>query len=221
MSMFQINLKPIVAATLAALVISTPGVMAQDGVENGIQDGVENGTQDGAPAGVAEMLPEAEPEGPRDLDTLLERLAQADEVDAARLTREIELEWSKSGSPAMDLLLKRGRDALEGDEPAVAAEHFGALTDHAPGFAEGWHGHAQAMANLGKFGVAIDDIQRVLSLNPRHYDAIFGLGLIFEQIGRANEAFEAYEMVLSIHPHHAGALDGVKRVKKDVSGANL
>ena len=47
------------------------------------------------------------------LDRLYGQLQDADPAGARRVARDIEMEWSKSGSPAMDLLLKRGTDALE------------------------------------------------------------------------------------------------------------
>ena len=42
---------------------------------------------------------------------LFARLQTAGEEEAGRIETEIWIEWSKSGSPAMDLLLQRGRDA--------------------------------------------------------------------------------------------------------------
>ena len=37
----------------------------------------------------------------------------------------------------MDLLLGRGNEALEAEDYPTAIEHFSALIDHAPDFAEG------------------------------------------------------------------------------------
>ena len=78
------------------------------------------------------------------LDGLFERLKVADEAEAGRIEREIWIEWSKSGSPAEDLLLQRGTDAMDlGDYPA-AIEHFTAIIDHDPDFAEAWNARATA-----------------------------------------------------------------------------
>ncbi|MES2542540.1 MAG: hypothetical protein V4583_18475, partial [Pseudomonadota bacterium] len=46
------------------------------------------------------------------LDGLFDRLKTAEEAEAGRIETEIWIEWSKSGSPAMDLLLQRGKDAM-------------------------------------------------------------------------------------------------------------
>jgi tetratricopeptide (TPR) repeat protein len=155
------------------------------------------------------------------LDDLFTRLKAADEAEAGRIEREIWLEWSKSGSPSMDLLLQRGRDAMdEGDFPA-AIEHLTALTDHAPDFAEGWNARATAYFMAGEFGPSIDDIGRTLTLNPRHFGALAGLGMIFEQIEKPEKALEVYRSALAIHPNMQGVLESVERLEIETAGQDL
>lgn len=155
------------------------------------------------------------------LDTLFEDLKSADEAQAGRIEREIWNEWSKSGSMAMDLLLQRGRDAMQAGETAAAIEHLTALTDHAPDFAEGWNARATAYYAAGEFGPAIEDIARTLTLNPRHFGALSGLGMIFEQLDRPEQALEAYRAALAIHPHLGAVLQAVERLEKTTAGQDL
>ena len=54
---------------------------------------------------------------------LLAQLQDAPESEAPRLERELMLMWGNSGSPAKDLLLERGRDALEAEDNSRAIEH--------------------------------------------------------------------------------------------------
>lgn len=155
------------------------------------------------------------------LDTLFGRLATADAGEAAKIEREIWIEWSKSGSPAMDLLLERGRTAMDAGAPKVAIEHLTALTDHAPDFAEGWNARATAYFQTGDLGPSVADIGRVLTLNPRHFGALAGLGMIFESLDRPEKALEAYRAALAIHPHLADVKDAIARLEKDVAGQDL
>jgi len=46
------------------------------------------------------------------LDLLFEQLLNAEPDEVARIEGQIISEWGKSGSAAMDLLLRRGEDAL-------------------------------------------------------------------------------------------------------------
>jgi tetratricopeptide (TPR) repeat protein len=136
------------------------------------------------------------------LDELFSRLQAAEPADARRIAKEIEHEFTKSGSPAMDLLLRRGREALEAGETRAAIEHLTALTDHAPGFAEGWHMRAVAFARQEMFGPALADLKRALSLRPRHFAAIFSLGSIMQELNRPEMARRAFTRALAIHPHY-------------------
>ncbi|WGW02305.1 tetratricopeptide repeat protein [Tropicibacter oceani] len=155
-------------------------------------------------------------------EDLLQRLQQAEDATAAaRLERQIIDEWSKSGSPAMDLLLKRGNDALEVEKIDEAIEHFRALTDHAPDFAEGWHGLALAYYQDNAFGPAMDALERVLALNPHHFAALRGVGAVHEQTGHAALAYEVYERVLEIRPHDEDVLEALKRLEREVRGVTL
>lgn len=152
---------------------------------------------------------------------LLEALAQADPPEARRLERQLRALWSKSGSAAMDLLLKRGRDAFEASDTRAAIEHLTALTDHAPDFAEGWHARALAYFEAGMFGPALADLERALSLNPNNYNAIIGLGTMFETFGDPVRAYEAYLRAQAVHPHHEEIGKALERLKPEIEGKAL
>lgn len=153
---------------------------------------------------------------------LLEELAQAETDQAAkRLERQVRQEWSKSGSATMDLLLKRGQDALEVEDVAAAMEHLTALTDHAPEFAEGWHTLALAYYNADMFGPAVDALERTLALNPQHFGALRGLGAIFEQVDKPDLAYDAYSRVLSLRPHDSDVIEALERLERRVSGTDI
>lgn len=155
------------------------------------------------------------------LDDLLTRLQSADGAAAGRIEKEIRIEWSKSGSAALDLLLQRGRDALAMGDTTQAIEHFTAIIDHDPGFAEGWNARATAFYQAGEFGPALYDIAQTLALNPRHFGALSGLATILEETGQPERALAAYRAALTIHPHLAGAAEGVKRLEAQQTGQEL
>ncbi|MBW4707780.1 tetratricopeptide repeat protein [Roseobacter sp. YSTF-M11] len=152
---------------------------------------------------------------------LLEQLRVAPESEAARLDRELSLIWARSGSAAMDLLLKRGRDAMEAEDTGKAIDHLTALTDHAPDFAEGWHARATAFYQAGLYGPALDDLERALALNPHNYNAIFGLGVMFQEFGDLERAAEAFGRVLALHPHHENAKTAMEQLKRSGIGRTL
>lgn len=156
-----------------------------------------------------------------DEQALLEALATADAEEARGIERQLERLWSKSGSAAMDLLLERGREALEDEDVDAAIEHLTALTDHAPEFAEGWSARALAYFHTGLFGPAIADLERALHLNPNNYNSIIGLGAILEEFGDDQRAYEAYLRVQSIHPNHEDVIKALDRLRPGIEGAAL
>lgn len=149
-----------------------------------------------------------------DLDTLHEKLRDPGFERWREAEREIWQHWSRSGSPSADLLLERGREAMEAERPGVAVEHFSALIDHAPNFAEGYHARATAFYSLQMFGPALADLERALALNPRHFGALMGLATMFEAMGAPEEALSAYRAVRAIHPHRPDLKDAIERLER-------
>lgn len=158
---------------------------------------------------------------PARLERLFGELHEAEPREARRLAREIELEWSKSGSAAMDLLLRRGNDAIEKGDALAAIEHFTALTDHAPDFTEGWYRRALAYAMADLDGPAMADLQRVLALEGRHFDAIASIGAIAVRTGREDLARRAFEAALEIYPNHPQAIEGLERLDAESLGKDI
>ena len=155
------------------------------------------------------------------LDEMMEALRTAPPAEATRISREIEREWAKSGSTSLDMLLRRGREAMAEDRLTVAIEHLTALTDHAPDFAEGWHARATAYYMKGLYGPALSDLQRALILNPENYNALFGLGVMLQEFGDDVRAEQAFQQVIDLHPGHENASNALKLLQSKGIGRAL
>ncbi len=156
-----------------------------------------------------------------ELDSLFEQLQTPVDGDWQSIEKQIWEIWSLSGSAAMDLLLKRGRDAIKAGEYKKAVEHLSALTEQAPNFAEGWNARATAWFMLGKYSLAVSDIEKTLALNPRHFGAMVGLALIFEEVNQPKNALKAYQAALAVHPFRPDILEAIKRLTKETKGESL
>ncbi len=152
---------------------------------------------------------------------LFETLAVSAPEDAETVAQEIRDHWSQSGSDTMDLLLDRGRQALDAGDTQAAIEHLTALTDHAPEFAEGFHARAQAYFAADLMGPALGDLEQALALTPNHFDAMVGVGIVLEQIGKSEGALEIFEMVRTIHPHHPELGPAIERLELTLQGVDL
>lgn len=155
------------------------------------------------------------------LEQLMADLADPDLENWESVERQIWEKWSTSGSDAMDLLLKRGRDAMDFGFLDVAIGHFTALINHAPEFAEGWNARATAYYLDGQFGPSMADIQQVLALNPDHFGALTGMAMMLEETGQLDEALNVVERVLEVHPHRPDVLLAQERLIKATEGTAL
>ncbi len=155
------------------------------------------------------------------LDELLAQLAEPDRPDWSRTEAEIVRIWSRSGSPAMDLLLGRAREAIEAEAYRLAVEHLSALVDHAPEFAEGWNARATAFYFLGEYSLSLADIEHVLALNPRHFGALEGLAAIMEELDEPELALRALQAAHAINPNRPSVQEGLARLERKTGAVEL
>ena len=156
-----------------------------------------------------------------ELEALYEGLLNAEGAAAEQITGRIYEIWSRSGSDSMDLLLERGREALNEGDTKLAIEHLTALVDHAPDFAEAYNARATAYFHAGKYGPSLEDIGRTLQLNPRHFGAMSGLALILEELDRPEDALAAWREVETINPNQPGLTEALIRLERQVEGRKL
>lgn len=156
-----------------------------------------------------------------ELDRYFAELADPAFDGWARAQSDIQRAWSRSGSAAMDVLLKRGRAALDEGDVATAVEHLTALTDHAPEFAEGWNARATAYFVAGLYGPSMADIARALQLEPRHWGALAGLGMILDEMGEPKRALSAFQASFALNPHQQDVKDAIERLQAELEGTAL
>jgi Flp pilus assembly protein TadD len=176
---------------------------------------------DVAPAPAAENDPAAAPLETPEIERLLTELSEADQSGARRLERRIAQLWSRSGSDSMDYLLRRGREALNEEAYDKAIEHLTALVTLDPAFAEGWNARATAYFMDDELWRSVADIQRVLTLEPRHFAALSGLATILERIGEDAGALTAARGALEINPNLAPMKELVERLAPKVDGRGI
>lgn len=161
-----------------------------------------------APAAFAVEAEEAPPAEQNDaaarqalLDELFAALADAETEEEGRaIERTILGVWLESSSPSIDLLMRRGLDALSEENYDRAYFYFDEVVTLAPGFAEGWNKRATIHYIREDYASALRDIEHVLRLEPRHYEALAGLGIILEELGDKKGALDAYRRAVALNP---------------------
>ena len=166
--------------------------------------------------------PGAEPDGEAmALDALFAALRTADAETAKPLQQKIMSEWARSDSDAMTLLLSRATKAMKAEKLDKALTFLDDLVRLAPGYAEAWNRRATVHFMRGDYGRSVADIARVLALEPRHFGALSGLGIMLDRLDREAEALAVFRRALEIHPNLEGAREAVERLIPEVEGRPL
>ena len=129
--------------------------------------------------------------------------------------------WLDGGEPSLNEGMARGILAMNTNRFDDAVERFTELIAAAPNFAEAWNKRATAYYLMERYEDSVRDIERTLALEPRHFGAISGMGLIFLQLGDEVGALDAFEKVLEIHPHARGARFYVERLRERLRGRQI
>ena len=100
----------------------------------------------------------------------------------------------------------------------TARAAFDLLVAREPGFAEAWNKRATLLYLVGDDDGSIADIQRTLALEPRHFGALSGLGLIFARQERPAQALHSLEAALAVHPQLPGGRARADELKEETAG---
>jgi tetratricopeptide (TPR) repeat protein len=122
--------------------------------------------------------------------------------------------WAEAGDAATDTLMQLGMGAMQGGDLPGALSLFDAVTARAPDFAEGWNKRATVFFMMGAMEKSAEDVARVLALEPRHFGALSGLGLINTHLSKEDAAIAAFEQALKVNPHMPGVKANLETLRK-------
>ena len=149
------------------------------------------------------------------LDGLFERLQTLeDEAVAAAVTRRIWQIWRAHDNALVEAVMERGAQALASNRLPRAEGYFDQVVQMAPEYAEGWNQRATVRYLRGRFAQSAADIRRTLMLEPRHFGALSGLGLVYMELGRDAAARDAFRRALAVNPHLSGARQNLELLKR-------
>jgi tetratricopeptide (TPR) repeat protein len=156
------------------------------------------------------------------LASLFERLANAQsEEDAELLESAVWQIWLRSGSDTIDVLMQQTIKAMNDERMDAALAILDSIVELQPDYAEGWNKRATVLYIRQQYDASLRDIAKVLELEPRHFGALSGLGLINRAQGNGKAALDAYRRALAIHPFLAGVAQSIRELEIEVEGQAL
>jgi tetratricopeptide (TPR) repeat protein len=156
------------------------------------------------------------------LDRLFDALKVAPDNESAKyVENRIWSLWLATDSDTTTLLMSRVKTALDAKDLDLAINLLNAIIEIKPDYVEAWNRRATIYYMKKDFDHAIADIEQVLKREPRHFGALSGLGMIFQELGDDKDALGAYRRALAVHPHLERIPDLVKQLSEKVDGRDI
>lgn len=149
------------------------------------------------------------------LDPLFEKLKAASDAREAQIYENaIWRVWLEPEDGAVNSLMRLGLDAQNRGDMFGAFAIYDAITGLKPDYAEGWNRRATVLFLLDRLEESRKDAEKTLELEPRHFGALSGLGLIAMRQNHPDKALEVLEKALAINPHMANVRGQVEQLRK-------
>jgi tetratricopeptide (TPR) repeat protein len=156
------------------------------------------------------------------LRELFEKLAVADDDREGELIQAaIWTLWLNSGDPRIDTLMMRGMAAMDGRDLVAAESIFTEMVRKKPDFAEGWNKRATVRYLARDYKGSLADIDKTLALEPRHFGALSGLGMVNMALGRDEEALAAFKRAFALYPNLPGAQEQMRELEERIHGRRI
>jgi tetratricopeptide (TPR) repeat protein len=153
------------------------------------------------------------------IDSLFDELrTETTRSGGMRIAQQIWAEWNKSGSATVDLLMGWAGEAMQAEKNILAEDLLTQVIVIAPGYAEAWNRRATLYFSTGKISESIADIERVLEIEPRHFGALSGLGIILQRTSQERKALDVWKQVLAIYPSNQSAQKAVIELEEELAG---
>lgn len=136
------------------------------------------------------------------LNYLFDKLAiTKDQQEIETLTNQIWKIWHEIDDPKMTRAFETGVQMMNLGFHSRAIDYFDKVIFEMPNFAEAWNKRATAHFMMGNFDLSMRDISKTLELEPRHFGALDGMGLIFIHLNQPEKAIDIYDKMLEIFPN--------------------
>lgn len=137
----------------------------------------------------------------RELDRLFGALRAASLEDAKQIEDKIWANWHQNPSPTAELLLRQASLALTDGALATSETMLNELVGTYPEYVEALDRRATLYYKMKRYDEALADIEQVLEMEPRHFGALAGRGVIYAEQGKISAAKQSLEEALAINPH--------------------
>ena len=136
------------------------------------------------------------------LDELFETLRDAEDAHARAESEDlIWALWCSHEDGNAHKTMQKAIGALARQDFETSRTLLDQLVVSWPNWAEAWNKRATVYFLEGKYVESVADIERTLTLEPRHFGAASGLAQICLKVGDEHSALVAFDYVLAVNPN--------------------
>jgi tetratricopeptide (TPR) repeat protein len=156
----------------------------------------------------------ADQEDPQLEDLFAELKQETDVFRANSIANRIWDIWVRHEDPQAAGLMQRGISQMNANDLYSARETYTRLIAMKPDFAEAWNKRATIYWMLGDYDASLKDIEEVLKLEPWHFGALSGRGLVYMDRGDYFLARGAFLTLLEVYPAMPGVKDTIMQLEQ-------
>ena len=136
------------------------------------------------------------------LDKLFNQLIETNNTNnAEQLEKKIWSVWSEHpNNNRLTEKLEFGTELMQYGDYYYALKVFNNIIVTDPKWSEGWNKRATVFFLMSKFTNSLNDIDKVLSIEPRHFGALSGQARIFIKLQKYEKAIKSIERALEFYP---------------------
>jgi Flp pilus assembly protein TadD len=150
-----------------------------------------------------------------ELDTLFAKLRDPTTgAQVLSIEQQVWAIWMTSGTKEQNDSLAKAAQVMGTGQGKIALAILDDLVRDAPRFAEAWNKRATLHYLMGHYQASLDDIVKTVDLEPRHFGALSGRGMVLMKLGRNAEALAAFKEALQVNPNMVGAKLSIQALEK-------
>ncbi len=134
-----------------------------------------------------------------DLFNKLQRLEAG--ADVHRVVSAIWSVWLLGEDDTASRKLAVGNALFQQRKFDQALEVFDKVIADYPNFSEAWNKRATLYFVVGRLDESLRDVEKTISLEPRHFGALSGAAQIYMEQERWEDALQAYRQATRVNPH--------------------
>jgi tetratricopeptide (TPR) repeat protein len=115
--------------------------------------------------------------------------------------------WEANDSPMAELLLAQANKAMRDGAFETSEIMLNEVVGSYPEFVEALNKRAMLYYNMKRYDEALEDVQAVLDVEPRHFGALIGQASIYQAQGNVAKAAQSLREAIAVNPHLGSAKD--------------